>query len=194
MKRILFKNRLEYRDWLTKNALSDEGVWLIFGKSNSTETLKADEALEESLCFGWIDSQIQSIDENSYIKYFKQRSSTSSWSGRNRGLVEKLESQGLMTDFGRAKIEIAKQNGRWNPPEPERLTDEQLQQFEAMLKSYETAYENFIKMPRSARGAYSTSYFFGAKTEAGKLKRFNTIIERLNLNLNPMESMKKKLE
>lgn len=191
MRRMLFENRLEYREWLTKNALSDEGIWLVFGKNNSTETLKADEALEESLCFGWIDSQIQSIDENSYIKYFKQRSSTSSWSERNRSLVEKLESQGLMTDFGRAKIENAKQNGRWNPPEPERLTDEQLQQFEDMLKSYETAYANFIKMPRSARGAYSASYFFGAKTEAGKQKRFNTIIERLNLNLNPMESMKK---
>lgn len=191
MKQMLFKNRSEFREWLTKNALSDEGIWLVFSKKDGQETLKADEALEEALCFGWIDSQIQSVDEKSYLKYFKQRSKTSNWSEKNKELVEKLESQGLMTDFGRVKIEIAKQNGHWNPSKPEPLTDEQLRQFEDMLKSYETAYANFIKMPRSARGAYAASYFFGAKTEAGKQKRFSAIIERLNLNLNPMESMKK---
>lgn len=194
MNRLLFKNRLEFREWLTKNALSDEGFWLIFGKNSSLETLKVEEALEEALCFGWIDSQIQSVDENSYLKYFKQRSKTSNWSEKNKSLVEKLESQGLMTDFGRAKIESAKQNGSWNPSKPGPLTAEQLQQFEDMLKPYETAHRNFVKMPRSARGAYAASYFLGAKTEEGKQKRLNTIIERLNLNLNPMESMKKKTE
>ncbi len=191
MNRILFKNRFEFREWLTKNALSDEGVWLIFGKKGKLETLKANEALEEALCFGWIDGQIKSVDEKSYLKYFKQRSKTSSWSKKNKNLVEKLESQEMMTDFGRAKIEIAKQNGRWNPPKSEPLTDEQLQQFDDMLKSHETAHTNFIKMSPSARRVYAASYYFGAKTEAGKQKRFNTIIERLNLNLNPMERMKK---
>lgn len=194
MNRILFKNRSEFREWLTKNALSDEGIWLVFGKKNEPETLKASEALEEALCFGWIDGQMQSVDEKSYLKYFKQRSKTSNWSEKNKNLVEQLELQGLMTDFGRTKIEIAKQNGRWTPPESEPLTDEQLQQFDDMLKSHETAHTNFIKMPRSARRAYAASYFSGAKTEAGKQKRFDTIIERLNLNLNPMESMKKKLK
>lgn len=191
MKQILFKNRLEFRDWLTKNALSEVGIWLIFDKKGNPETLKANEALEEALCFGWIDSQMQSVDENSYLKYFKQRSKTSNWSEKNRSLVEKLESLGLMTDFGRAKIEIAKQNGYWNPPKPEPLTDEQLQQFEDMLKSYESAYTNFKKMPRSVRRTYAASYFLGAKTEEGKQKRFNSIIERLKLNMNPMESIKR---
>lgn len=191
MNRILFKNRLEFREWLTKNALSDEGIWLIFGKKGNPETLKANEALEEALCFGWIDGQMQSVDENSYLKYFKQRSKTSNWSEKNRSLVEKLESQGLMTNFGRSKIEIAKQYGCWNPPKPEPLTGEQLQQFEDMLKSYESAYTNYIKMSHSARGIYASSYFLGAKTEEGKQKRFNSIIERLKLNLNPMESMKR---
>lgn len=191
MNRLLFKNRSEFREWLTKNALSDEGVWLVFGKKNEPETLKASEALEEALCFGWIDGQMQSVDEKSYLKYFKQRSKTSNWSETNKKLVEQLESKGLMTDFGRAKIEAAKQNGHWNPPKPEPLTDEQLQQFDDMLKPHEGAHTNFNKMPRSARKAYASSYFFGAKTETGKQKRFSAIVERLNLNLNPMESMKK---
>lgn len=194
MNRMLFNNRLEFREWLIKNALSDEGIWLIFGKKGNPETLKASEALEEALCFGWIDGQIQRVDENSYLKYYKQRSKTSDWSQKNRCLVEKLESLRLMTDFGRAKIEIAKQNRCWNPPKPKLITDEQLQQFEDLLKSYESAYKNFIKMPHSARGAYAASYFLGAKTAEGKQKRLNTMIERLKLNLNPMESMKKKTE
>jgi uncharacterized protein YdeI (YjbR/CyaY-like superfamily) len=194
MNRILFKNRLEFREWLTKNALSDEGFWLIFGKKGNPETLKASEALEEALCFGWIDGQMQGVDDDSYLKYFKQRSITSNWSEKNKSLAEKLESQGMMTDFGRAKIEIAKQNGCWNSTKPEPLTSEQLQQFENMLKSFESAHANYIKMPRSARGMYAASYFLGAKTEEGKQKRFNSIVERLELNLNPMESMKKKTE
>ncbi len=191
MNRKLFKNRLEFREWLAKNALSDDGIWLIFGKNSGPESLKASEALEEALCFGWIDGQMQSVDENSYLKFFKQRSNTSNWSDKNKSLAQKLEAQGLMTDLGRAKIETAKQNGSWNSSKPEPITDVQLQQFEEMLNPFEAAYENYIKMPRSARKAYAASYFLGAKTEEGKQKRLNTIIDRLNLNLNPMESMKK---
>ena len=164
----------------------------VFGKENGPQTLTAAEALEEALCFGWIDGQLRSVDERSYIKYFKQRNETSNWSDKNKRLVERLESQGLMTDFGRAKIEAAKANGHWDAPKRQSLTDDQLLQFDEMLKPHEPAYANWTKMPRSARRAYASSYYFGAKTEAGREKRFNTIIERLNLNLNPMESMKKK--
>ncbi len=96
-----------------------------------------------------------------------------------------------MTDLGRAKIDVAKQTGRWDAPKPEPLSDEHLRQFEDMLKPYETAHANYVKMPRSARGGYAASYFLGAKTDEGKQKRFATIVERLNLNLNPMESMRK---
>jgi uncharacterized protein YdeI (YjbR/CyaY-like superfamily) len=125
MNRILFKNRAEFRKWLTTNALANEGIWLIFGKNSNVKTIKASEALEEALCLGWIDGQIQSVDENTFIKYFKQRNTASNWSDKNKGLVKKLESQGLMTDFGRTKIKIAQQNGRWTSTKSGPLTDEQ---------------------------------------------------------------------
>jgi len=192
MNQMLFANRSEFREWLAENALSTEGVWLVFGKRGGPQTLTAGEALEEALCFGWIDGQMKSIDEGSYVKYFKQRNKTSNWSEKNRRLAESLEARGLMTDYGRAKIEMAKESGHWDAPKPAALTEEQLGEFEEMLRPYETAYANFLKMPLSARKAYAASYFFGAKTEAGRVKRFGTIVERLNLNLNPMESMKKK--
>jgi uncharacterized protein YdeI (YjbR/CyaY-like superfamily) len=189
-----FKNREEFRKWLTKNALSDDGIWVIFDKQKKSTTLSAGEALEEALCFGWIDGQMESIDEKYYKKYFKQRRKDSHWSERNKKLIEKLESQNIMTEYGREKIKYAKENGFWDSPEKEELSDDHVTQFENMVKPYKLAYTNFMKMTKSARKAYTGSYFFGVKTEEGKQKRFNTIIERLELNLNPMESMKKKLD
>jgi uncharacterized protein YdeI (YjbR/CyaY-like superfamily) len=187
---MCFKDRAEFRQWLKENALSDQGIWIVFSKQKSAETLKAGEALEEALCFGWIDGQIKSIDENTYMKYFKQRNKNNNWSEKNKKLVEALEKKGLMTDFGRAKVEYAKQHGLWDRTQRPSLTDEHRLQFEAMLKPFAAAYANFIKMSPSVRDTYMKSYFFGAKTEDGKRKRFSTIVERLNLNLNPMESMK----
>lgn len=190
MDRLLFKNRSEFRAWLSENVQSEEGRWLLFGKKGGPKTLSSGEALEEALCFGWINGLMESIDETSYIMYFKQRSDTSNWSDKNKSLIEKLEAAGLMTDYGRAKVETAKKNGCWNPVKPNPLTDEQIKQFEDMLRPFDTAFANFIKMPKSARTAYTASYWF-TKTDDGRQKRFETIIERLNLNLNPMQSMKK---
>lgn len=65
---IRFSNRTEFRNWLQAHCLSSAGVWLLFGKSGGPKTVKASEALEEALCFGWIDGQMQSIDEKSYRK------------------------------------------------------------------------------------------------------------------------------
>lgn len=189
--KLLFATRSDFRAWLYENAQTSGGVWLVFGKSKSVVTLTANDALEEALCFGWIDGQMQSVDDDTYIKYFKQRSDTSKWSEKNKSLIPKLESRGLMTDLGRVKIEIAKQNGNWDSPKVEPITEGQVQNFEALLKSHKTAWANFEKMPRSSRTAYTASYIY-TKTEDGKQKRLNTIIERLNLNLNPMESMKNK--
>ena len=67
---LIFETREDFRSWLTINAETSEGVWIVFGKSRSVKTLKATEALEEALCFGWIDGQMQSLDDTKYIKYF----------------------------------------------------------------------------------------------------------------------------
>lgn len=186
------KTARSFRAWLTENARSNDGVWLVFGKPGGPDTLKAGEALEEALCFGWIDGQMQSLDGHTYIKYFRQRSDASAWSAKNRALAGALEANGLMSDFGRAKIELAKKNGGWDAPGREQLTDAQLERFTDMLKPCEGAFSNFEKMPRSMRRAYVSSYYFGAKTEQGKQKRFAVILERLEHNLNPMESMRNK--
>ena len=67
---IKFENRKEFRNWLCDNCQSSDGVWLLLGKPGGPNTIKAHEALEEALCFGWIDGQMQSIDDKTYKKYF----------------------------------------------------------------------------------------------------------------------------
>ena len=183
-----FSDRADFRVWLSQNALSDEGIWLIFGKDKSISTLTAAEALEEALCFGWIDGKLQSIDDSSYMKYFKQRSKNSVWSERNKGLTEKLEATGLMTDYGRIKLREAKENGQWTAAKAEPLTDDAIETFIELLRPHALAFDNYMKMSKSVQKTYALSYV-ATKTEAGREKRLQTIVERLQLNLNPMERL-----
>jgi len=182
---LKFVSRDEFRNWLQDNCLSSNGVWLLFGKSGGPKTIKASEALEEALCFGWIDGQMQSIDDKTYIKYFSVRRKNSKWSEKNKTLVQVLEKQGLMTDHGRTKIEEAKKNGQWDAPRPSTITDEQIAFLSDILKEYEPAYTNFQAMSPSVKKTYTRAYF-DAKTDAGRAKRLSWMIERINKNLKPM--------
>lgn len=182
---LRFADRREFRDWLFEHCLSEEGVWLLFGKNGEPKTISADEALEEALCFGWIDGQLQSIDGQTYKKYFALRRKNSKWSEKNKALVKSLEERGLMTDFGRRKIEEAKQNGQWSAPKPATVTDEQIAALSEILKEYEPAYTNFRAMPPSVKKTYVKAYL-DAKTDAGRQKRIAWMVDRLNKNLRPM--------
>ena len=182
---IEFSTRADFRNWLTSNCLSSPGVWLLFGKACGPKTLKAGEALEEALCFGWIDGQMQSIDEKSYKKYFSLRSKNSKWSEKNKALAKKLEDQGKMTDHGRKKIAEQKENGRWDAPKPPEVTEEQIACLAALLNRQEPAYTNFLGMSRSVKKTYTRAYF-DAKTDAGRRSRLSWMIDRLNQNLKPM--------
>lgn len=180
-----FTSREVFRAWLQEHCLSSEGVWLLFGKSGGPKTLKAEEALEEALCFGWIDGQMQKIDEKTYKKYFSQRRENSKWSEKNKALVKSLEERGLMTELGRRKIEAARQNGQWDAPKPPAITEEQIAGLSALLEGYEPAFTNFQAMSPSVKKTYTRAYL-DAKTDAGREKRIAWMVDRLNKNLKPM--------
>ncbi|MDE7398389.1 MAG: YdeI/OmpD-associated family protein [Oscillospiraceae bacterium] len=180
-----FANREEFRKWLSENCLSNDGIWILFGKHGGPKTIKAGEALEEALCFGWIDGQMQSIDDKTYKKYFSMRRENSKWSEKNKALAKSLEERGLMTDFGRKKIEEAKDNGQWDAPKPAAVTEEQIAQLSALLESYEPAYTNFQAMSMSVKKTYTKAYL-DAKTDSGREKRIAWMVDRLNKNLKPM--------
>lgn len=104
----------DWRNWLILNHKIKESVWLIiYKKKSDTPNLSWSEAVDEALCFGWIDSLKRPIDSEKYMQYFGKRKPKSTWSKINKEKVEKLIKSGLMTESGIKSIEIAKQNGSW---------------------------------------------------------------------------------
>ncbi len=180
-----FASREAFRAWLSRNCRTGGGIWILFGKAGGPKTIRPGEALEEALCFGWIDGQMQRIDEKSYKKYFAMRRENSRWSEKNRALARMLEERGLMTDSGREKIEEAKKNGQWSAPPPAAITEEQILQLSAVLREYEPAFTNFQAMSPSVKKTCARAYF-DAKTDAGRKRRVAWMVDRLNRNLKPM--------
>jgi uncharacterized protein YdeI (YjbR/CyaY-like superfamily) len=182
---LLFPSRGNFRAWLRENAEVSEGVWLVFGKTKAVITLSANDALEEALCFGWIDGQMQSIDNTIYHKYFARRRVKSVWSEKNKKTVETLRAKGLMTELGEKAVEAAIKNGTWDAPKGNPITDEQIEALAEKLTGLSPAYENFKNMPPSVRRTY-TGRYLSFKTEEARQRDFKKIVDRLNNNLKPM--------
>lgn len=107
-------SRKEWRKWLKENGEKTDRIWLLFYKKGSgVPSLTYAEAVEEALCFGWIDSKPNKRDEMSYVQLFARRNPKSGWSRLNKQRVEKLVKQKLMTKRGLSVIEEAKKNGAW---------------------------------------------------------------------------------
>ena len=183
--KLLFETREDFRDWLKTHKKDDEGVWLIFGKKKGPKTLTSEEALEEALCFGWIDGLIKKVDDLTYIKYFKKRLKKSNWSEKNRNLIKKLLKENKMTPAGLLAVEAAKKEGTWKV-EKEKISEQDISDFMELLKSYELAKNNFINMSPSVQKAY-TGFYLSAKREETRNKRLKELINRFEKNLKPME-------
>jgi uncharacterized protein YdeI (YjbR/CyaY-like superfamily) len=104
-----------WREWLSEHHETSTGVWLVLARKGTTRptSLTYDQALDEALCHGWIDGQVRRRDETTYCQRFTPRRARSTWSKRNVGLVERLESEGRMHPAGVAEVERAKADGRW---------------------------------------------------------------------------------
>ena len=114
MKILSFKTPEKFRAWLEKNHASSEGIWLRFYKKASGKTyLNYAEALDQALCFGWIDGQLQTYDEISWVRKFMPRGARSGWSQINVGHVARLTAAGLMASSGLAAVASAQKDGRW---------------------------------------------------------------------------------
>jgi uncharacterized protein YdeI (YjbR/CyaY-like superfamily) len=109
------RNREEWRNWLEINHEAATFVWLVFYKKNSgNPTIIYSDAVDEALCFGWIDSKLKPVDEMEYHLFFCKRKPKSVWSKVNKEKVESLIASGKMTTAGLATIEMAKENGYWS--------------------------------------------------------------------------------
>lgn len=107
-------NRTEWRDWLRENHARDAGVWMIrYKTSTGKPTLTYDDAVEEAICFGWIDSVPRKLDGQRTMLYFAPRKPGSGWSRLNKERVRRMMEIGAMTQVGQAKIDAAKADGSW---------------------------------------------------------------------------------
>jgi len=112
---ILPESRQQWREWLDKNCQSSETIWVICSKKNAGgKGINHDEAVEEALCYGWIDSLARSLNEESYLQSFTKRKPKSVWSKINKEKAERFIKEGLMAKAGLDSIEIAKGNGYWS--------------------------------------------------------------------------------
>jgi uncharacterized protein YdeI (YjbR/CyaY-like superfamily) len=112
---LLVPDASSWRDWLEREHLSSGGVWLVLHKKGGQLTaLTYQQALEEALCFGWVDGQVGRRDTQSYRQRFTPRTARSGWSARNVGLVARLSTAGRMRPAGAAAVHAAQQDGRWD--------------------------------------------------------------------------------
>ncbi len=111
---IEFKNLTEWREWLSENHSAIDGVWLrLYKKGIGIESVSHAGALDQALCFGWIDGLRKGYDDQSFLQKFTPRRRNSLWSKRNIEHIERLTRSGLMMEAGLAEVERAKEDGRW---------------------------------------------------------------------------------
>lgn len=180
------KSRAEWREWLQKNHDKKQSIWIIYYKKNSTQpTITYSEAVDEALCFGWIDSTSRPIDEEKYMQYFTRRKVKSVWSKINKEKIERLFREGIMTKAGIRSIEIAKQNGSWNILDevealiiPEDLEEE--------FQKSPTAKDYFLGLSRSDKRNI-LQWLVLAKRPETRQKRILEIVELAATNQKPKQ-------
>ena len=185
MEKLFCKTREEWREWLEANHDSVKEIWLVYNKKHiKKQSVYYDEAVEEALCFGWIDSTIKSIDDETYMQKYTPRNDNSKWSLVNKKRVEKLIHEGKMTLAGMKKIEKAKQNGNWE----EAYTSAKIMKipdyFEKALQTNALAWKNFTGFAASYQNIYM-GWIMAAKRPETREKRILAVIERCEKNLKP---------
>jgi uncharacterized protein YdeI (YjbR/CyaY-like superfamily) len=174
------RNRDHWRDWLRNNHAAMSEVWLVFFKKNSSRTnLSYNDAVEEALCFGWIDGVKRSIDEDRYMHRFSPRKPESKWSPSNKARVRRMRDAGLMTAAGEQAVQQARENGSWDrpvaPPGPFPMPPE----FEARLKQNKKARSFFESLSPSYRRQY-VDWIASAKRDDTRKRRIDEAIGLLS--------------
>ena len=163
-------SRAEWRAWLEQHHTRAAGVWLIsFKKGTGKPRLEYDEAVEEALCFGWVDSNPNKLDDERSMLWFAPRKAGTGWSRPNKERVERLVAVGLMAPAGMAKVAAARQDGSWGALDAVEAL-EIPPDLAVALAGYPAAQANFDAFPRSAKRGI-LEWIVSAKTPATRAKR-----------------------
>lgn len=175
-----FASSKKWKEWLSKNyARSNNGIWLrIYKKDSGEATVTYDEALDEALCFGWIDGQKKAYDEKSWLQKFTPRRSKSIWSKKNKTRVGRLIEEKRMQQSGLKEIEAAKKDGRWekayDSPAQMKIPDD----FLSLLKKDRQAYEFFKTLNKANTYAIAWRLQTAKKPETRE-KRMQVILDMM---------------
>jgi uncharacterized protein YdeI (YjbR/CyaY-like superfamily) len=144
-------SRGAWRAWLEEHHQRDEGVWLItYKKATGKPRFDYGEAVEEALCFGWVDSKPAKLDDDRSMLWFSPRKAGSGWSKPNKERIERLVADGAMAPAGLAKIDAAKRDGSWTRLDAVEALEVPPDLADA-LAAHPPAQENFEAFPRSAK-------------------------------------------
>ncbi len=173
-------DRAAWREWLAEHGAHESEVWLVYFKAGSGKSgISYPDSLEEALCFGWVDSIIQKIDEEKYARKFTPRKPGSKWSELNKHLVARLIQEGRMTEAGLAKVDFPLAEASTSRPKRPPLPVPDWMK-EGLMASRQ-AWENFSKLPPSHQRTY-IMWLSDAKREETRQKRIQQAIEMLEKN------------
>ncbi|UTW64751.1 YdeI/OmpD-associated family protein [bacterium SCSIO 12741] len=182
-------SREDWRQWLAKNHQSQQSIWVIFYKTSSgMPSLSWSEAVDEALCYGWIDSTKRPLDDRRYMQYFSRRKPRSMWSKINKEKVAHLIQNDLMTKAGMDSIETAKRNGSWNLLDKVEALEIPIE-LQKELTKHKMAREFFDNLSKSDKKIL-LYWVVSAKRMETKQKRVAAIVESAKKKLMPEQFRK----
>jgi uncharacterized protein YdeI (YjbR/CyaY-like superfamily) len=174
-----FEHQNQWRRWLEKYHAIETEAWLIlYKKKYQNQGLSLNEAIDEALCFGWIDGKLKSLDEKRFTLRFSPRTVKSIWSMSNIYRVEKLIEKGKITEAGYQKISEAKANGEWAAAIRREKVDIIPKELEGALRSVDGAITAYQSLPNSRKKQY-IYWIQTAKREETKQRRIQKIVEEI---------------
>jgi uncharacterized protein YdeI (YjbR/CyaY-like superfamily) len=179
---LLVADAGEWRTWLRSNQSKSQGVWLVLARKGTTQptTLSYDEALDEAICFGWIDGQLGRRDSATFRRRFTPRNARSPWSQRNVAISERLAASGRMHRSGEDEVRRAKAEGRWSTAYAGQAGAEVPEDLAHALAANPRAGAMFLKLTSANR--YSILYRIGSakkiETRARRIEKFVDMLAR----------------
>ena len=180
-----FLDRKGWRKWLEENHSSEKEIWVIIYKKKSGENgLKYQEAVEEAICFGWIDSKMQSIDAIRFRQRFSPRKKNSIWSRSNKETAEKMIQEEKMAQAGFETINEAKRNGKWDAAYSSKMPLTVPKDLAKALKENELAWKNFKNFSNSTKLQY-IYWVKSAKKDETRRKRIIEVVKKAKQRIKP---------
>lgn len=174
-----FQNKDEWRSWLQENHTRMKDAWLVIRRSQATHPgIYYDEAVEEALCFGWIDGAMKSAAADFFYLRFSPRTKNSTWSMNNIRRVEKLMMEGKMREAGKQKIEEARESGEWDAAIRREKVDIIPEELEIALRKIDGAFARYQSLPDSRKKQY-IYWLQSSKKEETTQRRIQKIVDEI---------------